>query len=280
MRGRTAQAGDLRMHFVEAGDGPAVVLLHGWPQTSYCWRRLIPALSERYRVIAPDLRGYGLTDKPTTGYDKRTMANDVVGLLRALEETRVTLVGHDRGARVAHRLALDHPDVVERVVVMDILPTREMWRRMDASLAVDYWHWLFHRIPDLPERLVAPDVRGYLTFFFDRWTFNRAGLEDEAVDEYVRAFSRPGALRSGFDDYRAADVDALHDEADADAGRRLEMPLLVLWGEMGLHHRLPTLDVWREYCGSVEGRAIARCGHFLPEERPDVVLEEMVRFLG
>ncbi|MEV5323163.1 alpha/beta fold hydrolase [Nonomuraea sp. NPDC052634] len=275
---RTAILDGLRMHYLIEGDGPLLVLLHGWPQTSHCWHRIMPELAKRFTVVAPDLRGYGLTDKPTSGYDKRTMAADVRALVRSLGHTRVTLVGHDRGARVAHRYALDHPDEVERLVVMDIVPTREMWARFDMKTGVarGTWHWTFHLQPDLPERLAGHDVRGYLDYFFDKWTVHRAGLD---VEEYVRAFERPGALRAGFDDYRASfPDDAEHDEADWRAGRRLEMPVLALWGSAGLLSTLPVLDIWRKYARDVRGTVIPECGHFLAEERPDVVLAHLRDF--
>jgi haloacetate dehalogenase len=267
------------MHYQAAGDeGPLLLLLHGWPQTSHCWRHLIEPLAERYRVVAPDLRGYGQTDKPVSGFDKRTMASDVRELARALGHDRVTLVGHDRGARVAHRYALDHPAEVEQIVFMDIIPTREMWRRLDVRTGTAYWHWLFHLQPDLPELLVGDHVEAYLSYFFQRWTYNRHGLEPEAVAEYVRAFSLPGGLRAGFDDYRASfPVDAEHDEADA--GRRLPMPALVLWGEHGLPGTLPVLDIWREYADDVQGAAVTGSGHFLAEEQPAAVLERLRAFL-
>jgi haloacetate dehalogenase len=273
-------ANGIRMHYLCAGDGPLLVLLHGWPQTSHCWRKLIEPLAERYTVVAPDLRGYGLTDKPRGGFDKRTMAEDVHQLVLQLGFDRVSLVGHDRGARVAHRYALDRTHEVERLAVLDIIPTREMWRRLDARTAPGFWHWLFHLQPDLSERLAGRDVAGYLEYFFERWTLNRHELEPEAVAEYVRAFSRPGALRCGFDDYRASfPMDAEHDDADAAAGRILEMPVLALWGEAGLLGTLPALEIWGEYAGDVRGVAIADCGHFLPEERPDAVLAELRTFL-
>jgi pimeloyl-ACP methyl ester carboxylesterase len=276
-----ADVGGLRMHYLIEGQGPPVVLLHGWPQTGHCWRHLIPALAAGHTVLAPDLRGYGLTDKPASGFDKRTMASDVRALAHSLGHRRVTLIGHDRGARVAHRYALDHPDEVDRLVVMDIIPTREMWRRFDmiSGLARGSWHWTFHLQPDLPERLAGADVRGYLGYFFEHWTVQRAAV-DEAVDEYVRAFERPGALRAGFDDYRASfPHDADHDEADWDQGRRLEMPVLALWGSAGIPSRLPALDIWREYATDVRGAEIPDCGHFLPEERPDAVLAHLRDFL-
>ncbi len=281
MESRTVDVGGLRMHYLSAGDGPPLVLLHGWPQTSHCWRHVLGPLARRYRVIAPDLRGYGHTDKPRGGYDKRTMAGDVRALAHLLGYDRVTLVGHDRGARVAHRYALDRPGEVERLVVMDVIPTREMWRRFDMSTGIARvtWHWTFHLQPDLPERLAGADVAGYLGHFFHQWTVQRARV-DEAVDEYVRAFSRPGALRAGFDDYRASfPYDAEHDEADWGAGRRLGMPVLAMWGAAGLTASVPVLDVWREYATDVHGVEIPDCGHFLAEERPDAVLAHLTDWL-
>ncbi|MEV4168756.1 alpha/beta hydrolase [Nonomuraea sp. NPDC049709] len=276
---RMADLDGLRMHYLIDGAGPLLVLLHGWPQTSHCWRHLIPALAAHFTVVAPDLRGYGHTDKPATGYDKRTMAADVRALARSLGHDRVLLAGHDRGARVAHRYALDHPGEVDRLVVMDIIPTREMWRRYDMTtgLAAGTWHWTFHLQPDLPERLAGQDVRGYLGYFFDKWTVQRSRLE---VDEYVRAFERPGALRAGFEDYRASfPYDAEHDDADWEAGRRLELPVLALWGAAGLPSRVPVLDIWRDYALDVRGAEIPDCGHFLAEEQPDAVLAHLRDFL-
>lgn len=292
---RVTRVGDLRMHYLYAGGGstepvdsaePAgssarepLVLLHGWPQNNHCWRRVIPSLAATRPVIAPDLRGYGRTDKPTTGYDKRTMAADVSGLLRALGHERAIVVGHDRGARVAHRWALDRPDEVSRLVVLDIIPTREMWRR-NAHQAAGYWHWLFHLQPDLPELVAGRDVAAYLGYFFEHWTHNRHGLDPEAIEEYVRAFSTPGALRAGFDDYRASfPTDAEHDDADAEAGNRLRMPVLALWGEHGLPSAASVLEVWRGYADDVRGGAIKDCGHFIAEENPDALLAELRAFL-
>jgi pimeloyl-ACP methyl ester carboxylesterase len=276
---RMAVVDGLRMNYLVAGSGPVVVLLHGWPQTSHCWRKVIGPLAEDHTVIAPDLRGYGRTDKPRSGYDKRTMAGDVRRLIHSITTDPITLVGHDRGARVAHRYALDHGDEITRLVVLDIIPTREMWRRfdMDSGLARESWHWTFHLQPDLPELLAGKDIRGYLEYFFERWTVNRVGLEDSAIDEYVRAFSRPGALRAGFDDYRASfPDDAAHD--DNDFGRRLQMPVLALWGEFGFPAKLPTLDIWRQYAVDVRGGPILGSGHFLAEEKPEALLGELTAF--
>ena len=270
----------IRMHYVREGEGPPVVLLHGWPQTWFCWRLLMPLLAERFTLIAPDLRGYGLSDKPAGGFDKRTMAADVRALARELGHDRVALVGHDRGARVAHRYALDHPGEVERLAVLDVIPTRAMFARIDEQLARGFWHWLFHLQPDLPELLVGRNIDAYLRWFFERWTHNRPPVE-EAVPEYVRAFSAPGALRAGFHDYRATFPDDLEaDDASAAAGDKLTVPVLALWGATGLTGKLPVVDIWREYATDVDGEAIGDCGHFLPEEQPAVVADRLLRFLA
>jgi haloacetate dehalogenase len=275
-----AAVNGIRMHYVREGVGPPVVLLHGWPQTWFCWRLLMPLLAERFTLIAPDLRGYGLSDKPAGGFDKRTMAADIRALVHELGHERVALVGHDRGARVAHRYALDHPGEVDRLAVLDIIPTRAMFARIDQQLARGFWHWLFHLQPDLPELLVGGNIEAYLRWFFERWTHNRPPVE-EAVPEYVRAFEAPGALRAGFHDYRATfpdDLDA--DDASAAAGEKLTMPVLALWGATGLTGTLPVVDIWREYATDVGGEAIGECGHFLPEEQPAVVADRLLRFLA
>jgi pimeloyl-ACP methyl ester carboxylesterase len=207
------------------------------------------------------------------------MAADVRALAHELGFARVAIVGHDRGARVAHRYALDHPDEVPRLVLLDMIPTRAMWQRLDLTLARGFWHWLFHLQPDLPELLVEGRIETYVRYFFERWTYNRPPVE-EAVPEYVRAFSRPGALRAGFADYRASfPDDAEQDEASAAKGQKLAMPLLVLWGASGLVGQLAALDIWRDYATDVRGEAIPECGHFLAEERPEAVLERLIPFL-
>jgi pimeloyl-ACP methyl ester carboxylesterase len=268
------------MHYLRAGDGPPLFLLHGWPQTSHCWRKVLAPLAETHTVIAPDLRGYGRTDKPRTGYDKRTMAADVAALAEHLGFARTAVVGHDRGGRVAHRWALDRPDQVDRLAVLDIAPTRAMWQRLDAGIAKGYWHWLFHLQPDLPELLAGQNIAAYLGYFFERWTYQRHALDADAQAEYVRAFSQPGALRAGFDDYRASfPDDAGLDDADFAAGKRVTQPLLALWGANGLLGTLPTLEIWREYADDVTGGALAECGHFLPEEQPDEVVARLREFL-
>lgn len=181
---------------------------------------------------------------------------------------------------MAHRWALDRPEQIERLAVLDIVPTREVWRRLDLGIATGYWHWFFHLQPDLPERLAGADVAAYLGYFFERWTYQRQGLDAAAVDEYVRAFSAPGALRAGFDDYRASfPDDADTDDADFDAGRRLTMPVLALWGSEGLPAKMPALEIWREYANDVTGGPIEESGHFLAEEQPGRLLTRLQPFL-
>ncbi len=272
-----AAVNGIHIHYRKAGDGPLIVLLHGWPQTGHCWRHILSALAETHTVLAPDLRGYGLSDKPTTGYDKRTMAADMSALIESLGFVSAAVVGHDRGARVSHRWALDRPDQVSRLVLLDIIPTREMWLRMDAALARRCFHWLFHLQPDLPERLAGPDIPGYLGYFYEHWTINRHAFPPDVIAEYVRSFSVPGALRASLDDYRAVDLDSTHDEADF--GRRLPMPLLALWGSESFLQNIPALEIWHQYAEDVRDQAIANCGHFIPEERPDLLLAHLKDFL-
>jgi pimeloyl-ACP methyl ester carboxylesterase len=271
--------GGVRLHSLVAGSGPALVLLHGWPQTSLCWRHVIEPLAARHTVLAPDLRGYGLSDKPVDGYDKRSLAADLAGLVAALGFNQASVIGHDRGARVAHRWALDRPDQVDRLVMLDIVPTREIFCRMDGDNARGYWPWLFHLQPDLPERLIGADVRGYLEYVFERWTVNRPGLDPKSVDAYVRAMQRPGAIRGFLADYRAQDTDLTLDEADYSAGRRVSAPVLALWGAAGLTARLPVLEIWRQYADHVTGESIEDCGHFIAEEQPDPLLRHLNAFL-
>ncbi|MEW2353558.1 alpha/beta hydrolase [Spirillospora sp. NPDC029432] len=274
-----AEVNGTRLYYRRAGEGPLVLLLHGWPQTGHCWHRLIEPLAAGHTVVAPDLRGYGSSDKPRTGHDKRTKAEDLHQLVAALGFDSAAVVGHDRGARVAHRWALDHPDDITRLMLLDVVPTREMWRRMDHRLAAGSWHWLFHLQPDLPERLAGADVAGYLRHFFDAWSYRP--LPEDDIAEYVRAFSAPGALRAGFDDYRASfPDDAEADDADAAAGRKIAMPLRVLWGRASFLAGIDAVAVWRDYAEDVTGTVVEDCGHFLAEERPERMLAELREFLA
>jgi haloacetate dehalogenase len=280
IRERTAIANGIRLHYLLVGEGPLVVLLHGWPQTSHMWRGLASSLGERRTVLAPDLRGYGNSDKPISGYDKRTMAADVHALVETLGFDRCALVGHDRGARVAHRYCLDHPEVVTQVVFMDIIPTRALFSRADVKVARGFWHWLFHTQPDIPELLIGSNIRGYLLYFFERWTHNRAAFDAATLEHYLRAYEAPGALRGFLDDYRGTfQGDLEDDDASAAAGLRVRVPALAMWGEHGLVSRVPVLEVWRDYADDVRGDPLPDCGHFLVEEQPELVHGRVHGFL-
>lgn len=269
----------IKMSYTDSGGSdPLVVLLHGWPQTSLCWDGIIPKLAEDYRVVAPDLRGYGLSDKPSGGFEKKSMAQDVKELVEYLGYSSLRLVGHDRGARVAHRFALDHPEMLTHLTLLDIVPTLHMFRRGTSTMSRGYWHWFFHMQDDLPELLVAPQIEEYLRFFFERWTLQRERLES-VIPEYVKAFSRPGALRAGFDDYRAADKDLLDDGENFDAGDLVTLPVQVLWGDHGLVAGQDVVEIWQEFAPRAFGEAISDCGHFIPEEQPDLLLTKLIEYL-
>lgn len=275
----TVRVNDLKMHYVEAGHGPPVVLLHGFPETWYCWRHQIPEMSSRYRLIVPDLRGYGETEKPASGYDKRTLANDILALMRHCGISKAAIVGHDRGARVATRLVKDHPEAVDRLVVMDNIPTRIIFERMNAEIARGHWFFIFNNVPDLPELLIAGREEIWLRYIFSSWCYNPELFTAEEIATYVRAYSMPGALRGAFSDYRAGREDVAQDEADQDA--LIQCRTLALWGEdFALGGKMWDFrEVWSKMAAHMEYFSIPQCGHLPHEERPDVVTQELLRFL-
>ncbi len=233
----------VRIHYRRAGTGPGMVLLHGYPETGHMWRKVMPALVERFDVVAPDLRGYGDSDRPAAGYDKRSMAADVAEVIRALGIAPVVLVGHDRGGRVAHRFALDHPALLTRLVLLDIAPTFDIFERLDQRSVRRVWHWFFHMVPDLPEALVTGREETYLRFAYKAQTFNPAAIEEEAIQEYLRCYRQPGALRAAFEDYRATTIDLEHDAPDRD--KKVSAPTLVLWGGSRVTQATDMLGVWK-----------------------------------
>src|SRR5574337_707849 len=228
---------------VVGGNGPPLLMLHGYPQTHAMWHRVAPVLAHDYTVVCPDLRGYGDSGKPESdathaAYSKRAMANDMVELMRDLGFTRFRLVGHDRGARVSHRLCADHPDAVSQVALLDISPTRTMYERTDLAFATAYYHWFFLIQPfDLPERLIGADPVYYLRKKLGGWGTGLDHFDPRALAEYERCFANPETIHATCEDYRAsASIDLEHDRA-SDA-QRITCPLLVLWGERGVVHRL------------------------------------------
>jgi haloacetate dehalogenase len=278
-----------RIHAVVGGEGPPVLMLHGYPETHVMWHRVAPQLASDHTVVLADLRGYGDSARPASqgdhgSYAKREMAADQVGLMRSLGFESFALVGHDRGARVAHRLVLDHPEAVSRVALLDIVPTRHVFTHVDRALAQAYYHWFFlAQEPDLPERLIGGDPDYYLRRKLAQWSGGE-GIEafaPEAVEEYVRCFSDPEAIRASCEDYRAgASIDLEHDEASFEAGDRIACPALVLWGSAGfVGQAYDVLGVWRDYASDLRGHAVGG-GHFLAEESPEDTLAALREFLS
>lgn len=275
---------DIEINARIGGDGPPLLLLHGYPQTHAMWHKVAPRLAERYTVVATDLRGYGDSSKPAgtpehATYAKRAMARDQVEVMRALGFERFHLAGHDRGARVAHRLALDHPGAVRRLAVLDIAPTLAMYERTDMDFARAYYHWFFLIQPaPFPETLINHDREFYLR---TKLGLARANpFDPAALAEYLRCYDE-ATVHASCEDYRAAaGIDLEHDRADRAAGRRLECPLLALWGRRGVIERsYRPLEVWREYAGDVRGGALD-AGHYLAEEVPEAVCSELLRFFA
>lgn len=279
IRHHTVTANGIRQHYLEAGDGPAVVLLHGFPETSFAWRYQIPALAERYRVIAPDLRGYGETDKPAGGYDKRTMARDLRELLRLLHIDRIALVGHDRGARVATRFVKDHPEVVDRLVVMDNVPTRIVAREFSPAVAKSYWFFIFNQVPDLPEALISGREDLWLRHLFSDWCYNPLAIDGDDFRTYVAAYRRPGALRGAMSDYRAIGEDVEQDKVDADV--KIACPTLSLWGAdfHAVGKMFDMAAIWAEMASDLRTFAVPQAGHLPQEEQPEIVNAQLLAFL-
>ena len=276
-----------------SGRGPALLLLHGYPQTHAMWARVAPRLAEHFTLVMADLRGYGDSEKPASAddhapYSFRAMADDQAALMSALGHDRFMVAGHDRGGRTAHRLCLDNADRVTRAAVLDIAPTLTMYERTDMAFATGYYHWFFLVQPaPLPETLIGGDP----AFYLRRKLAGGAGLDPDALEQvfdpacladYLRCFSDPATIHATCEDYRAAaTIDLAHDRADRTAGKKIGGPLLALWGDKGLVHR--TYDVpaaWREVSdGPVEGRALP-CGHYLAEEAPEETAAHLLAFFA
>jgi haloacetate dehalogenase len=282
---KRVEADGADIHCVIGGSGPPLLLLHGYPQTHAMWHRIAHELARHFTVVCADLRGYGDSSKPPALTDheqqsKRAMAQDMLEVMRSLGYERFGLAGHDRGGRVAHRLAVDHPGAVERVAVLDISPTRKMYAATDKEFATRYYHWFFLIQPyDLPERLIGADPSYFLRRKLASWGGGLGYFDARALAEYERSFCNPAMIHASCEDYRAAaSIDLVHDDEDLSQGRRIECPLLVLWGERGVVNRLfRPLDDWREVASDVRGRAIP-ASHFVAEEAPEATLAEMLSF--
>ncbi|WP_282607942.1 alpha/beta fold hydrolase [Pelagibius sp. Alg239-R121] len=274
-----------RIHGVTGGQGPGLLLLHGYPQTHVMWHRIAPALAQHFTVVAADLRGYGHSSKPPStenhdSYSKRAMAQDMVSVMDELGFERFMVGAHDRGARVAHRLALDWPDKVSRLAVLDIAPTREMYANTSDGFARAYWHWFFliQKAP-FPERMIEADPKAYWLKKCGSGSAGLSAFSEAAMAAYLEAFQDPEVIRASCEDYRAAaTIDISHD--DADNGRKIACPLMALWGEKGaIEAHFDCLALWRERAEKVRGRSLPG-GHYLAEELPDQVLQEFTDFFS
>jgi haloacetate dehalogenase len=274
------------IHARSGGEGPPLLLLHGHPQTHAIWHKVAPTLAKHFRLVISDLRGYGDSAKPAGAadhgnYSKRVMARDMLRLMQALGHARFAVLAHDRGARVAHRLAADHGEAVQRLALLDIAPTLAMYEQTSETFARAYWHWFFLIQPSpMPERLIEADPAAYIREVMGRRSAGLAPFDPRALAEYIRAAGLPGTAHGLCEDYRAAaGIDLVHDRADRDAGRRLAMPLLALWGAEGVVERcFKPLDEWRRVADRVQGQALP-CGHYVPEEAPEALLEQVLPFL-
>jgi haloacetate dehalogenase len=268
---------------VIGGSGPAVLLLHGYPENHLMWRKVAPELAKTHTVVAADLRGYGDSSKPAGGgdhsdYSKRAMALDQVELMQNLGFAKFAVVGHDRGGRVAHRMARDHRDAVTKIAVLDIVPTYTLYHSVSREFATAYYHWFFLIQPSpFPETLIGNSVEFYMQRSLG--SFVPEVIEEGVYAEYLRTFRDPAAIHACCEDYRAgASIDLEHDAADL--SNKIACPLLTLWGEKGPMNRLyDVLATWKELGTSVSGKALP-AGHFLAEERPGDVVEELTKFLN
>lgn len=271
------------------GDGPPLVLIHGFPQTHAEWHNLAPELARTHRVICPDLRGYGWSSAPASEagalYSKRAMGEDIVALMEAMGHVRFGVIGHDRGARVGYRLALDHPGRVERLALLDILPTLAMWEGMGAARALQVYHWSFLAQPaPMPENLIRTNPTEWLEHTIASWSRakNLNLFNPLALRSYSDSFNDPSRIHAACEDYRAgATIDLEHDKADRLAGKTISCPTLVLWGDGGIPAAgASPLDIWRDsFAPHAEGHAITS-GHFLPEENPEATLAALKPFLA
>jgi len=281
----TAKVNSVDIHYVQTGSGPPLLLLHGYPQSHVMWHKVIAKLSEEYTVIASDLRGYGdssapITDAQHTPYSKRVMAQDQLLLMKSLGFTQFILIAHDRGARVAHRMSLDAPEAILKLVLLDIAPTLHMYDHTSMAFASAYFHWFLLIQPfDFPETLIGGNTAYFLSSIFRAKPEHRLIHTDEAVAEYLRCFDQ-NTIHASCEDYRAsATIDLQHDRVDRNSENIIRCPLLFMWGSHGIIGKLYNpMEVWSQYAENVEGIEVDS-GHFIPEECPEVLLNSVIPFL-
>ena len=281
---RQIETSGTTINLVTGGSGPPLLLLHGYPQSHVMWHKIAPRLAQDFTVVAPDLRGYGDSGKPVgdpdhMNYSKRVMAQDQVDVMAALGFDQFLLVGHDRGARVSHRLTKDHPQRVQKLATLDIIPTRRMFQIVNQEMATNTYHWFFLIQPfDFPERVIGADADYFIRRGFERTKDSTQVFPPEALEEYVRCFCDPAAIHGTCEDYRAgASIDLVHDEADFD--NKVTCPMLAMWSEMGYVGRTQdVLGVWKEYATNLRGQSFT-CGHYMAEEQPDEIYAAIKAFL-
>lgn len=272
------------INITHGGKGKPLLLIHGYPQTHIMWYKVVEELSKEYYIICPDLRGYGDSSKPKGDekhltYSKKSMAKDMITLMQKLGFDKFFVAGHDRGARVTHRMCLDYPNNILKACVMDITPTYHMFKNTNQAFATGYYHWFFLIQPDfLPETMIGNNPRYYLEEKLKRWSAKGSVFDKKAIDEYVRCFDKD-SIHATCEDYRAgASIDMSDDEKDRN--RKISTPLLVLWGEKGFVNKTyDVLNVWKEYALDLSGEALD-CGHFLPEEKPKEVSQKLKEFFN
>ena len=276
-----------KMFARSGGNGPPLLLLHGYPQSNVMWHCVAPALAARFTLVIADLPGYGASaapaaDKAHAPYDKRSMAKIMIEVMQALGHARFRLAGHDRGGRVGYRLALDHPDRVERLATLDIVPTYDMWHGMDATMAMKVWHWPFLAQPEpLPEMLISKAPVAFLEWKMASWTKTKtlSAFDPRALAHYRTAFSDPARIHASCEDYRAGQAaDLANDEADRAQGKTITCPFMALWGAAGIPGESGPLAIWRHWAPQATGQAIDS-GHFLPEEHPGATAAALLAFI-
>ncbi|HSE73694.1 MAG TPA: alpha/beta hydrolase [Dongiaceae bacterium] len=283
---RRVKVGNLTLNVRMGGSGAPLLLLHGFPQTHVVWHKVGPALARHFTAVCPDLKGYGDSDAPAPtadagNYSKRVMGEEMLALMQALGYRRFAVVGHDRGARIAYRLALDHPEALTRLGILDILPTSEYWDLADRRFAVNTFHWGFlARDGGLPEQLIGHDPDFFQDYLLRLWAGDYAALDAEALAEYRRCFRKPENIAASCADYRAGyTIDDALDRADRAAGRKIACPVLVLSGDQYLSTgENQAVDIWRRWASDVRGSVI-QSGHFVAEERPQETLAALLPFL-
>lgn len=271
-----AELDDVLMHYVSCGSGPVLLLLHGWPQSWYEWRHVMPRLGSRFRVIAPDLRGLGDTSRPATGYDKRTVAADLWQLMQHLHVDEFFLVGHDWGGPTAFALTIAHPEAVRRLAILDVVIPGD--GGAGFSQGGRRWHHAFHMTPDLPEALTQGREREYLGWFYRNFAYRPDAIGEEDISEYLRTYTQPGAMRAGFEYYRALPQDAADNSQAIARTRKLGMPVLAIGGAKAWGRGPEVIESLQRVATDVRGDIVPECGHFIPEEQPAYLSDRLIGF--